>query len=287
MKKVKLLLACLLVAINVRASVTFENLGEITYRAMDDKLGIFVKEPVLYNDYETGEGSYYCWDIYSLADLSLKKQIKLKGFDENKNEEYLYISFDASLAQYESITEIYDAHIDMTQTLFNNDDKFEFVRAVYRKGEKHGGMPALRYEILNEYGEILCVLPDEFNNAYLGYPYIIGLKDGYALACEIDPIVYAYKINKSTTGLSLIKLSETKVYPNPVNSRNLFTIEVDETKLGTSNFVEVMDESGRVVYRSAVKTAKIQVPAHRMHGMNVYRVVSDSEVIDTGKILVK
>lgn len=299
MKKMKLLLASVLLAMNATAAVTFESLGEVSNSALNEKLGMFVNESILYYDYYTDDESYFILDIYSLNDMSFKKQIKLATIGEVGEEkfEYNYPWLDISFADYKSAAQVYDTGARLTQTLFNDDDKYEIVREVYAVETFADGAKLLRTEIINEDGEVLCVLPEgsETSNAYGNASYyVIGLKDGYALASEIyvgsydgDGVLISYKINKGASGLTLTKLSTTKAYPNPVNSSNSFTIEVDETKLGTTNYVEVVDESGRMVYRSELKGAKAIVPARRMRGMNVYRIVSDGEVVDTGKMLVK
>lgn len=294
MKKMNLLLASALLAMNATAAVTFEKLGVVS--GYFEKLGMFVNESILYNDYWPDDDAYYICDIYSLSDMSFKKQIKLATVGEVDNEkfEYSYALLNLDLADYKSIGVVYDVDAIPTQTLFNDDEKYELVRAVYAAETFNPDVPEpLRVEIINEDGEVLCVLPDEIitNDSY----YVIGLKDGYALAVDKgveggydgDTMLISYKINKGASGLSLTKLSATKAYPNPVNSSNSFTIDVDETKLGASNYVEVVDESGRMMYREELKGTKVVVPAHRMRGMNVYRIVSDGEVVDTGKIIVK
>lgn len=290
MKKMNLLLASALLAMNATAAVTFEKLGVVS--GYYEKLGMFVNESILYcDDYYD---AYYICDIYSLSDMSFKKQIKFAFVEDVDNErfEYSYRQLNLNLADYKSIGKVYDAYASLTQTLFNDDEKYEFVREVYAGTYEYGADP-LRVEIINEDGEVLCVLPDEIITD--GSYYVIGLKDGYALAVEKrveggydgDAMLISYKINKGASGLSLTKLSATKAYPNPVNSSNSFTIDVDETKLGASNYVEVVDESGRMMYRAELNGAKVVVPAHRMRGMNVFRIVSDGEVVDTGKIIVK
>lgn len=294
MKKMNLLLASALLAMNATAAVTFEKLGVVS--GYFEKLGMFVNESILYNDYWPDDDAYYICDIYSLSDMSFKKQIKLATVGEVDNEkfEYSYALLNLDLADYKSIGVVYDVDAIPTQTLFNDDEKYELVRAVYAAETFNPDVSEpLRVEIINEDGEVLCVLPDEIitNDSY----YVIGLKDGYALAVDKgveggydgDTMLISYKINKGASGLSLTKLSATKAYPNPVNSSNSFTIDVDETKLGASNYVEVVDESGRMMYREELKGTKVVVPAHRMRGMNVYRIVSDGEVVDTGKIIVK
>ena len=98
-----------------------------------------------------------------------------------------------------------------------------------------------------------------------------------------------WKINKSTEG-SRVKFTKTasfKNYPNPVRQNETFTIEVGEEYITSSNFIELCDQSGRMIHRQAITSKEVKIPTHRMKGMYIYNIVSDGKSISTGKVIVQ
>ena len=98
-----------------------------------------------------------------------------------------------------------------------------------------------------------------------------------------------WKINKSTegSGVKFTKTASFKNYPNPVRQNETFTIEVGEEYITSSNFIELCDQSGRMIHRQAITSKEVKIPTHRMKGMYIYNIVSDGKSISTGKVIVQ
>ena len=97
-----------------------------------------------------------------------------------------------------------------------------------------------------------------------------------------------YKIIKgNSSGIKFTKMAEFKGYPNPVRQNETFTIEVGEENVASGNFIELCDQSGRMVYRQAIISSEVKVPTHRLKGMYIYNVVSGGKAISTGKVIVQ
>ena len=66
-----------------------------------------------------------------------------------------------------------------------------------------------------------------------------------------------------------------------------FTIEVGEENVVSGNFIELCDQSGRMVYRQAITNSEVKVPTRRMKGMYIYNIISGGKAISTGKVIVQ
>lgn len=82
-------------------------------------------------------------------------------------------------------------------------------------------------------------------------------------------------------------MAEFKGYPNPVRQNETFTIEVGEENVTSGSFIELCDQSGRMVYRQAIISSKVKVPTRRMKGMYIYNVIASGKSVNTGKVIVQ
>ena len=60
-----------------------------------------------------------------------------------------------------------------------------------------------------------------------------------------------------------------------------------EENVVSGNFIELCDQSGRMVYRQAITNSEVKVPTLHMKGMYIYNVVSGGKTISTGKVIVQ
>lgn len=152
---------------------------------------------------------------------------------------------------------------------------------------------------MNEDGEVLGTLPVEAISYYSGSGLEITIEltkfgDNYYIRNFTEPDsdyseVSYWKLNKSKggSGVSFTKTASFKSYPNPVCQNETFTIEVGEENVVSGNFIELCDQSGRMVYRQAITNSEVKVPTRRMKGMYIYNIVSEGKAISTGKVIVQ
>lgn len=198
---------------------------------------------------------------------------------------------------------------EITQTLFNNDEKWEYIRGTFVYAEedennyKRKFYKLTKAEILNENGKLLATIPLEAISGKGGssqpdvWLYIVQMGDNYYLYNETEDykdgeynsISVFYKITKGNndTGVKFTKTASFKNYPNPVRQNETFTIEVGEEYITSSNFIELCDQSGRMIHRQAITSKEVKIPTRRMKGMYIYNIVSDGKSISTGKVIVQ
>ena len=58
-------------------------------------------------------------------------------------------------------------------------------------------------------------------------------------------------------------------------------------KITSGSFIELCDQSGRMVYRQAIISSKVKVPTRRMKGMYIYNVIASGKSVNTGKVIVQ
>lgn len=263
----------------------------------------FVTNPFLYTITESNKD--YIVDIYN-DELKKSRKFTIKNAVFNREDNTAYGIADFDLDELTG----YDAYSGSiwSQHLFNDDDKIEYVFCTFEKqttGERYEYI-LKKAEVMNEDGEVLGTLPVEAIEFYAGYGeleitieltkfgnnyYIRNFEEPDS---PVDPGEPAYnvtywKLNKSKggSGVSFTKTASFKSYPNPVRQNETFTIEVGEENVASDNFIELCDQSGRMVYRQTITSSEVKVPTRRMKGMYIYNIVSGSKAISTGKVIVQ
>lgn len=297
----KLLLGMFTVlALNVQGQSLTDAPVKITERS--EIAHFFVNKPFLYTITESNKD--YVVGIYN-DELQQARTFTVKNavFDREASTVYGIANFDMDeLTGYDA----YSGSI-WTQHLFNDDDKIEYVFCTIEKkitGNQYEYIPK-KAEIINEDGEVLGTLPIEAVRFYFGYTELeitielTRFGDNYYLMNNVetsssDPGESYYnttfwKLNKSKggSGISFTQAASFKSYPNPVRQNETFTIEVGEENVASGNFIELCDQSGRMVYRQAITNSEVKVPTRRMKGMYIYNVVSGGKAISTGKVIVQ
>ena len=91
--------------------------------------------------------------------------------------------------------------------------------------------------------------------------------------------------NCSVTGVSEIRSDlHTLVYPNPCNG--LFTMQIGETQHKIDN-IEICNLIGEIVYSEKSKGSNILIDlSNKSKGLYFYKILSNNQVIATGKIVV-
>ena len=263
----------------------------------------FVDKPFLYTITESNKD--YIVDIYN-DELQKSRKFTVKNAVFNREDNMAYGIVDLDM---DNLTG-YDAYSGslLSQYLFNDDDKIEYVFCTFKKqttGERYEYI-LQKAEVINEDGDILGTLPVEAVEFYAGYDMLeisvelTQIGDNYYIVNDeelnepVDPGEPTYntsywKLNKSKggSGVSFTKTASFKSYPNPVRQNEAFTIEVGEENVASGNFIELCDQSGRMVYRQAITNSEVKVPTRRMKGMYIYNIVSEGKAISTGKVIVQ
>ena len=296
-----LLVVFSILAINAQGQSLTEE--PIVITAKSEIAHFFVANPFLYTITESSKD--YIVDIYN-DELKKSDQFIVKNAVYDREADVAYGIADFDLDELTG----YDAYSGSiwSQYLFNDDDKIEYIFCTFNK-EKTGNQSTYslqKAEVMNEDGAVLGTLPVEAINSYFGYGSaeitieLVQFGKNYYIRNEFetnnstDPgeMVFNttyWKINKSTegSGVKFTKPASFKNYPNPVRQNETFTIEVGEEYITSSNFIELCDQSGRMIHRQAITSKEVKIPTHRMKGMYIYNIVSDGKSISTGKVIVQ
>lgn len=270
----------------------------------------FVNEDYFYTTKATDNGKDCTVDVYNDA-LQQVKTFTIKNGETQliNNPQIGTVSYSLlPIRIRKSGHDIQDKPV-ITQTFFNNDEKWEYVLGTFvYTMEQDGDYPheyfkITKAEILDEDGRALGTVPTEALNVesssgYVPEAYLEVVKMGenyYLFNEKMDYIdnkyngtFTFYKITKGngTVGVSFTKAAEFKGYPNPVRQSETFTIEVGEENVGIGSFIEVCDQSGRMVHRQAITSKEVKVSTRRLKGMYIYNVVSGGKTVNTGKVII-
>ncbi|MCD7971125.1 MAG: T9SS type A sorting domain-containing protein [Candidatus Azobacteroides sp.] len=211
--------------------------------------------------------------------------------------------YELLLAGIMPIEDYSSTYTHLTQTLFNEDEKFEVVRL--KVEVQNDDFTITGAEVVSEDGIILGELPEEMlmEDYYLELSVLTIEDNTYICVYNWDEDMYhAYSIdnagNKSspsddTNSLDtpfMSKVSSSKVYPNPVINRNNLTIELDKAVTDINSYIEIIDMRGRKIIKKPIKanTNKVSISTKRLkNGQYLYRIISNGNSIDTGKVIVK
>lgn len=276
-----------------------------------DFVHIFVNEDYFYTTKAADNGKDCTVEIYN-DELQQVKTFTIKDGETQRIEDPQLGAIAYALIPISIRNSGYDIQDEpiITQNLFNNDKKWEYILGTFEYTEEASSPNyARKYykitkaEILNEDGVLLATIPAEAitNEIGSGQPdarlYITKMGENYYLYNEIMNYINGkyngtftfYKMAKGngTVGVSFAKVAEFKGYPNPVRQSETFTIEVGEENVASGSFIEICDQSGRMVYRQAITSKEVKVPTQRMKGMYIYNIVSGGKSVDTGKVIVQ
>ena len=237
------------------------------------------------------------------------KNIIEKDVEHDYNQSFDIGATVYSLIEYQMVNAEHDGGegSPATQTLFNNDEKWEYIRGTYvytvenSESYERKEWKLTKAEILDENGKVLTEIPTDAITDYpgSGQPYsylnVVKMGDNHYILSEKRAhnssdltLTTFYKIIKgNSSGIKFTKMAEFKGYPNPVRQNETFTIEVGEENVTSGSFIELCDQSGRMVYRQAIISSKVKVPTRRMKGMYIYNVIASGKSVNTGKVIVQ
>ncbi len=228
------------------------------------------------------EQSYYSYDenIYSYKVYDSKfnnvRQITLKN-----NPRYLdYHDFDQSFGFGGNFI----SGIAFTQTLFNNDDKFEAI--VVNQGADNR---VTGFSVVQEDGKVLFTTQLE----YCDYFYIFKIDNSYFLAVHgyESEGFYLYSIDRegsSSSGLTFVKkIKGMSVSPTVLDRSTPVTVDFKEGE--GQHEVRVVTAGGKTVHKESVDGASsVTLDTSRWgSGMNIVTVRDKNGKTESCKVIVK
>ncbi len=189
--------------------------------------------------------------------------------------------------------EIHDEDYAFTQTLFNNDDKLEFIVATINSEYN-----ITQIEVVSEDGTVLATIPNPFTKApSSAFLSVFELGENKYLTWNYeeykyntgDPVV-CYKITNTSNSLTLQKMPASFAYPNPVSRNQMFTIQLENPVMESGSYVQITDLTGKIVSRHKIENQQneVTVPVQYLaSGQYIYSVVSNEKVQERGKVVVK
>lgn len=231
-----------------------------------------------------------------------------------------FVDYDAN----QIISEIFSNGdgVCLSQTLFNQDEKYEYLSFSHELSEEsiyeencplpeysstftqYGtGRRASAYKsfnVMSEDGTILqtVTFPNGFNMIELVEAQVIKLADQYYILCQGEmnesETLLIYKINRSSVGASVEQVCapiKVGAFPSIANRNQMITIQLSGDNAGNNQTnLQVVDMQGKVLNQQTIPAGQTTttIPAHRLsNGMNLIKITQGSKTIGTEKVIVK
>ena len=213
----------------------------------------------------------------------------------------------------------------LTQTLFNNDDKYEYLQFPCESTEEisydnDGPSNGEEYEsntytttktfykyslyksfnVMSEDGTILqtVTFPNGFEMMEGVEAQIIQLSDEFYILCQGEmndnATLLIYKINRSSVGASVEQVCapiKVGAFPSIANRNQMITIQLSGENAGNNQTnLQVVDMQGKVMNQQTIPAGQTSttIPAHRLsNGMNLIKITQGSKTIGTEKVIIK
>ena len=188
---------------------------------------------------------------------------------------------DFSLYDFDTFAD--DGWFYLSQTLFNNDEKFEYIMPVINEENNYSG-----FEVKSEDGTVLSSITiDESNYDCCS---ILKLGDNVYLAVYyFNNKVGIYRIDRETSSLQKVKAVEgLNIQPRMPKRHEMVTVEMDEVS-SADRELQVVNAAGQTVDRVVVPAGSRQVQlsaSHMSPGVNVIKV-GGTDASGNYKIFVK
>lgn len=271
MKKLFTLCTCIAAIITASAqefTKTGETVGD-THLLYNEFM--YNKESRMYNenyDYDTGTNTETSiFTIYDF-DFNIVKTISMKSYHDME-----YVNWDNPHFDNQNIA--------ITQTLFNDDENFEYIAYIGEEGNR-------RVAICSEDGTVLYTFPE---NTHVGHSVIT--MNGKHYITTYDPnedydkrVVSYYRIDKQTT--SIKKVAEIK--GAQINTANgSVNIALQNQSSGNSEVI-ITNINGQVVKLVEIPTGvkDIDINTTGMQcGIYNFTITEGNKILESGKIAVK
>ncbi len=210
----------------------------------------------------------------------------------------------------------------LTQTLFNSDEKYEYITFPYEVLESEEGwfsptidegrLTYMQYasfwygsyytgfDVMSEDGSILqsITFPQGFEMWEYVNAQISKLSDEYYIICQGEmngsETLLIYKINRSELGSSVEQVCEPikiGAYPNPANRNQTITIELNGENVGNEpTDLQVINMQGQVIKQQRIQIGQKQVQINTRNfssGLHLIKAIQNGKNVGTEKVIVK
>ena len=204
--------------------------------------------------------------------------------------------YDTGLALYDiedsNFGEQISGGFSITQTLFNNDEKIEYVRRIYDSNDRS---KVKAYTIVNEDDEVLATIDTPADNV-LSSPRILKWSDKhyfviFSYTADYIPSLDIYLIEKETNSVRKVNAAPLmSVMPALVERNSTVNVTLDAETVKNGGELIITDSNGRTVGRSYVEAGQTSVPVttDRM-GSGVYNITltEKGQKVENARIIVK
>ena len=212
--------------------------------------------------------------------------------------------------------------ICLTQTLFNSDDKYEYLYFPHELSEEYDYVDPTpdyyesgtyteekifyqyslykSFNVMSEDGAILqtVTFPNGFQMADYLDAQVIQLSEEFYILCQGEMndsgTLLIYKINRSSVGASVEQVCapiKVGAFPSVANRNQMITIQLSGDNAGNNQTnLQVVDMQGKVMNQQTIPAGQTSttIPAHRLsNGMNLIKITQGSKTIGTEKVIVK
>lgn len=183
--------------------------------------------------------------------------------------------------------------IPFTQTLFNNDDKVEFIRVIGERDEWGDMINIEECKIVNEDNEVLFTIEETSAHIIvLRWKGMCYLTFTYYSYYDDQEVMNVYAINKDGNESSISKvktMSGLKAFPALANRNSVVDVTIDEASATEGGELVIVDNGGRVVAKQPFEPGQTTVPVrtNRMR-TGVYNItLNNGAKVDNARIIVK
>lgn len=186
-----------------------------------------------------------------------------------------------------------DLYLAVTQTLFNNDENYEYISLLYSSNETYEEN-RIGFNIVSENGDVLQTIT--YDGMYVSHLDIVTVNEKRYLRAVVitksDYTTYHYYYSINPNASSIKQIGEpvkASVHPSLVGRNETLTIELSGNE-SNNRVVTVHDAAGRTVYRTTVPAGQktLQINSSELsQGLNVVYVTGKNGSGIGGKIIVK
>lgn len=201
------------------------------------------------------------------------------------------IDWEISYFNYNTGLSYGDLYIAVTQTLFNNDENYEYLSPIYSSDGDYERY-RIGFNIVSETGDVLQTIT--YDGMRLSDLEIVTVNEKNFLRAVVDSddgvYHYYYNFNPSTSSIKQVgEPVKANVHPSLVGRNETLTVELGGNESG-SRVVTVYDASGRTVYSTTVPAGQktLQINSSELgQGLNVLSVTGKNGNVKGCKIIVK
>ncbi|MCM1312389.1 MAG: T9SS type A sorting domain-containing protein [Bacteroides sp.] len=260
-----------------------------------------------YQYYTYTEGAYRGYEhrVHKVPEYSEDWQVVS---DEIKE----YGSYDVTLSLYDMDNNAFpDASFVATQTLFNNDEKYECLAFAYQPGTEghtyesdyvYSGGKSIATKRETEYSERVLLVVSEDGTLLYSFPqcnidyvdiYILNGKTYLAVYSSWDrgdDTIMFYEIEKETNSVKQVNLGGVTISPRMAHRSDNITVETGADNVSLRKDIVITSMSGQMMERHSIPAGETtaQIRATRLSsGVYNFTVYANGKKIDNGKIIIR